>query len=194
MLSGDSHAFLRAQLTRMWSLIAQPRERGAGKTCRARLVAVDATLPTCDLYDEAEVLFGRSEQCTVRIADVTVSHEHCRVFVKHNGELWLEDLSTHGTFVNRLKVGHRLRVKLEHGDTVWLSKAALKSKTQTCHFVVHLVDQVESRIVEFPSKFKCNSSETSKFVKKTSKKTGQAYLLNVRTGETSLDRAKPDDK
>jgi len=187
VLSSDCPVALRAQLTRMWSLIAQPREPGSGRLWRARLVAVDATLPTCELYDGADVLFGRSDRCIVRVADVTVSHEHCRVFVKDNGEVWLEDLSTHGTFVNRLKVGHRLRVKLEHGDTVWLSKAALKSKTQTCHFVVHFADQIESRIVEFPSKFKCNSSETPKFVKKTSKKTGQAYLLNVRTGETCLD-------
>ncbi len=176
---------LRAQLTRVWSLLPQPRDgkKGVASVCLARLTAVDATIPSCDLFEGADIMFGRSDKCTVQIADLTVSHEHCRVFVKENKEVWLEDLSTHGTFVNRQKVGHRLRLKLEHGDAVWLSKAALKSKTAPCHFVVHLVDKVESRVLSFPSNFVSKPSATPKWIDKTSQKTGKKFRLNVRTGE-----------
>jgi hypothetical protein len=83
---------ISAQVTRIWSLIPQPRKvESASSVCRARLTAVDATLPSCDLFDGANVLFGRSDKCHVRIADATVSHEHCRVYVQDN-EIYLEDL------------------------------------------------------------------------------------------------------
>jgi hypothetical protein len=177
---------LQTQLTRLWSLIPQPHSSAFGKTCRGRLTAVDATLPSCDLFDGADILFGRSELCSVQIADLTVSHEHCRVFVK-NEQIWLEDLSTHGTYVNRQKIGHKLRVRLEHGDAVWLSKVALKSKTAPCAFVVHLCDKVETRLLQFPSQFVTRSSETPKWIeKKSTHQPEKHFRLNVRTGETKI--------
>lgn len=176
----------RSHITRIWSLIPQPRNAdSSGSCCRARLTAVDSTLPSCELYDGASVLFGRSEKCAVRIADVTVSHEHCRVYIEDK-KVFLEDLSTHGTFVNRQKIGHRMHVQLQHGDAVWLSKAAIKSKTQHCHFVVHMCGQLETRILQFPSAFVTNSSETPKVIEQTSKRTGEKFLLNVRTGKTQM--------
>ncbi len=183
-------AALRARLVRLWAQLPQPGSDAvlAAHAAVARLQAVDPTLPSCELFEEADVLFGRGAQCAVQLQDVTVSHAQCRVFCRA-GRVWLDDLSTHGTFVNRAKVGHRLRVELAHGDAVHLSKAAVKAKAPP-HFVVHLGDQLESRLLQFPAASPAAAagpSLTPRWIEKRSHSHPEARLmLNVRTGETKL--------
>jgi dephospho-CoA kinase len=183
-------AELRSRLVRLWVQLPQPGCEAAlaAHAATARLAAVDPSLPACELFEDGEVTFGRGEQCSVQLQDVTVSHAQCRVFCRA-GRVWLDDLSTHGTFVNRAKVGHGLRVELAHGDVVHLSKAAVKAKAPP-HFVVHLHDHLESRVLQFPPAAPgaaTAGSLTPRWIEKRSQSHPEArLLLNVRTGETKL--------
>ncbi len=178
---------LQSRITRLWSLIPQPGTDAvlAAGPCVATLTAVDATLPTCELFEGSDVVIGREAGCAIQVSDVTVSHRQCRVFVR-DGKAWLDDLSTHGTFVNGAKVGHRLRVPLGHGDAVWLSKAAIKAKASP-HWVVHISAQVETRTLQFPT-LACGTagSDTPKWIEKKRKTAPTRVLLNVRTGEARV--------
>ncbi|MBY0456902.1 MAG: FHA domain-containing protein [Gemmataceae bacterium] len=80
---------------------------------RARLVSADGG-PSLDLVKEL-TLFGRDEDCDVRLDHKSVSKLHC-VVVKTDGLLLLRDLgSTNGTRVNGQRVR---RAALLPNDTV----------------------------------------------------------------------------
>ena len=181
----DESISLLAQTARIWQMIPSSlRQPTITPRVVARLVAVDATLPNCELADGADVSFGRAESCSVQIADLTVSHEQCRIFCAEQ-KVWIDDLSSHGTFVNRAKIGRGLRVQLNHGDRIFLSKSGLKRNE--CHFVVHLLDKAETRTVMFDGGLvhsKVLPSETPKWIEKKSHAQPETiFWLNVRTGE-----------
>lgn len=80
---------------------------------RARLVSADGG-PSIDLFKDM-TLFGRDEDCDVRLDHKSVSKLHC-VVVKTDGLLLLRDLgSTNGTRVNGQRVR---RAALLPNDTV----------------------------------------------------------------------------
>ena len=184
--SGSNLAHLKAQIFRAWSVI--PQKTDVRSKVLARMISADASNVTLELFEGAEVVFGRSDDCNVQINDVTVSHKQCRVFYS-NGSFWLDDLSTHGTYVNQKKVGHGMRVKLKTGDSVWLSKLSLKSKSLNNTFVFHLYDDIESRVVEFPSQFNVAGSSTEKYLERKSRNNADlTYIVDVRTGQTELKK------
>ncbi|HEY9423105.1 MAG TPA: FHA domain-containing protein, partial [Thermoanaerobaculia bacterium] len=58
---------------------------------------------------------GRHPSCTLCLPDQSISRQHCEL-TPEGGSFRLRDLgSTHGTFVNGLRIGERL---LEPGDFI----------------------------------------------------------------------------
>jgi pSer/pThr/pTyr-binding forkhead associated (FHA) protein len=107
---------------------------------RARLVSADGG-PSIDLTKDM-TLFGRDEDCDVRLDHKSVSKLHC-VIVKTDGVLLLRDLgSTNGTRVNGQRVR---RAALLPNDT--LSVANLK-------FVVKFGVELEKEDAEAGAKKK----------------------------------------
>ena len=61
-------------------------------------------------------LFGRSDDCDIKLTEGHPSRNHARVTVEEDG-VWVEDLeSVNGTFINDNQITERTR--LEHGDMV----------------------------------------------------------------------------
>ena len=82
-----------------------------------------------------EALVGRKDGCLEKISDNTISSVHCRITIiqlsddalddddaRSNLEVWLEDSSANGTFVNAQKVGKGNRVRLSQNDEIGLIK------------------------------------------------------------------------
>ena len=80
------------------------------------------------LKDEKNT-FGRGDDCTVLLDDITVSRHHCEIISK-DGDLILTDIgSTNGTYVNSNQIES---CKIETGDVMQIGKFvfALARRTQ----------------------------------------------------------------
>lgn len=77
------------------------------------------------LKPEVEVVIGRHRDNVIPIADGKASRKHCRVFVKPDGTVWVEDLeSANGTTVNDDEIFSPR--KLTDGDQIIIGKAKIR--------------------------------------------------------------------
>ncbi|KAI8813765.1 kinase-like domain-containing protein [Cladochytrium replicatum] len=77
----------------------------------------------------ARYLFGRHAECDVVFTHQQISNRHCLVYkeVVYNAStpelcVFIEDMSTNGTYVNGSRLPRGRRYKLQHGDQIQLAK------------------------------------------------------------------------
>ena len=68
---------------------------------------------------DGAVSFGRSEDCTLTLPDLSVSRNHAEIFPHGHFYLLRDNDSTNGTFVNELAIRSHV---LTHGDTIRIGK------------------------------------------------------------------------
>ena len=71
---------------------------------------------------------GRKPGCVVLYADTTISSIHCKISLASASgqtglQMWLEDCSVNGTYVNAQKIGRGNKVRLHQDDQIGLLKA-----------------------------------------------------------------------
>ncbi|KAA6400158.1 MAG: putative protein kinase [Streblomastix strix] len=80
-------------------------------------------IPSCDVRLE-DFSIGRHKTNAIVVNDPRVSSRHCRITLQHGGILGdtflIEDLSTNGTFLDRVKLGKGNKVNLADGVVVEL--------------------------------------------------------------------------
>lgn len=69
---------------------------------------------------------GRAACCDMVLSDPAVSSSHCTLLCDGDGGLTVEDRSTNGTYVNRMRLPKGQRRSLASGDTILLSQGAVK--------------------------------------------------------------------
>lgn len=83
---------------------------------------------------------GRNHRCSIVVDDNRVSGYHCRIYrrwvqtpILRTGVLkvYVEDTSSNGTFLNKVKLGKRERRELENGDEVALVSARRDATRRT---------------------------------------------------------------
>ncbi|KAJ1963194.1 hypothetical protein IWQ62_003291 [Dispira parvispora] len=120
-------------------------------TLMARLVPLNPDLPGVNfLFANLTkgCTVGRSSICDVHISGKMISQTHCRVFTNDRPETWdqvrpvavfIQDLSTNGTFVNGTLLGKNNRTLLMHGDTVAFPKPAGTRQSQDADYIFQSV-------------------------------------------------------
>jgi serine/threonine-protein kinase Chk2 len=121
-------------------------EPASGKpTGWAELVSLDqGSFPSQALVEKI-VTFGRKSDCTVRFTEQAISTLHARLYVDEEASgksketvVFLEDLSSNGTFVNKSKIGKGKRVRLNNGDEITFHTASQKDGGAKVGFVFRL--------------------------------------------------------
>jgi hypothetical protein len=134
--------------TALETLGVMPSELQSGSMCA--LLSLDARNSHVLLGRCGSISFGRDGTSTVVLEDKDISHRHARIFydpefdaVRIADDLKtpfvLEDRSSNGVFINFEKLGRGRRHRLRHGDTVWMSKLALKTPTTQNAYVFQMV-------------------------------------------------------
>ncbi|KAH8930347.1 kinase-like protein [Atractiella rhizophila] len=59
---------------------------------------------------------GRAKNNCVCLDAKIISNFHCEIWIDHNGDVWLKDTSSNGTYVRQSKVGNEILTILKHGD------------------------------------------------------------------------------
>ena len=100
------------------------------------------------LGDGQETVIGRGLDCTLRLADPTVSRRHCRIAVQDGQATLYDDDSRWGTLVNgevtrchELQPGDRITV----GETsllVAVSAAHRREAFEACHYAVDRIKEI----------------------------------------------------
>jgi len=74
------------------------------KTPEITISSVDPELGISEKFTSFEIILGRDPDCTLMVADDTVSARHAKLSYHHK-QWWVEDLrSTNGTYINDEKV------------------------------------------------------------------------------------------
>ncbi|KAH7827422.1 putative CAMK/RAD53 protein kinase [Monocercomonoides exilis] len=89
-----------------------------------QLVPLNPILRKADLI-ENEVTIGRSSSCMIHVMDPRVSGLHCTISLMmeetQGNNIYLKDLSTNGTYVNRRKIGKGNHTLISDGDSIALT-------------------------------------------------------------------------
>lgn len=95
----------------------------------ARLVATHPSYPNVDIVKD-EVFFGRRDDADVVVRDGAISSTHCRLWREKTnvdeddthsiGNVFLEDLSTNGTFIKDQRIGKGNTVPISSGTEITL--------------------------------------------------------------------------
>ncbi|KAI8060174.1 kinase-like domain-containing protein [Gongronella butleri] len=109
-------------------------------------------------------LFGRADECDFRFQRLEISARHCHIYLVMNGRpsmdqhsghyhrrefsVYLEDLSTNGTFVNGEKIGREHRVLLNSGDRIQLYRRNMLDDDNPHHLFYRII---------FPPKFEAKA-------------------------------------
>jgi hypothetical protein len=70
---------------------------------------------TCDLAER--VVFGRGIGSPVNFAGSDISREHFALLAR-NGQIWVQDLSSNGTFINGKPAAQRKPQRISQGDVI----------------------------------------------------------------------------
>jgi len=88
---------------------------------------------------------GRNSKCDVVVADMRVSGYHCRIYRRYDAVkrfvAYVEDTSSNGTFVNRVKLQKRERRELASGDEVRLVSPTKDKEGSTSFTFISLAEQ-----------------------------------------------------
>jgi len=86
-------------------------------------------------------VIGRNATCTISIPDKRLSGAHCQVTRdKENGQVFVEDLSTNGTWLNEDKIGKNIKKPLKNGDTIYLLHKSKVSENDVLGYVFSFAD------------------------------------------------------
>jgi hypothetical protein len=99
---------------------APPEEDHSGW---GRMISLNPAYPNCNLQKET-VDFGRKSQCVHQIKHPAVSGIHCELTHRGQGEVWLKDMSTNGTFLDGVAVGKGKKTLVKDGQEIVLIKSA----------------------------------------------------------------------
>lgn len=109
----------------------------------ARVVSTNPRFSNLDFAD-ACITFGRKRECTVSFKELSISGKHCRIW-KEDQEgskdflVWVEDLSTNGTFINGSRIGKGNKQIVSNGTEIVLQpKGKDKDKISYILYIMNL--------------------------------------------------------
>lgn len=129
-----------------WDEASQHHIVDEAKRPWGRLVSTAVQLPTVDLTEKS-VTIGRKSSCQIRVNHAAVSGEHCRILKVSDEDIFLEDLSSNGTFVENKKVGNGKRILLKHGSEITLIRQNPALGHEKISFLIYLMSNPPSQSV-----------------------------------------------
>jgi len=94
-------------------------EQSQGEKPWGKLTSFNVTLDNVNLIKDTYSI-GRNSTNDIAIVDIRLSGIHCKIYRNEDGECWIEDLSSNGTYIENEKIGKGNKRKLCSGDKIYL--------------------------------------------------------------------------
>ncbi|XP_033900588.3 E3 ubiquitin-protein ligase CHFR-like [Acipenser ruthenus] len=96
-----------------------------------------------------ECTIGRKKGCDLSFpANKMVSSDHCKIVQDENsGEVWLEDMSTNGTVINKSKVVKKQTCQLQNGDVIYVVYRK-NEPDQNVAYIYHSITAEQAHVQE----------------------------------------------
>ncbi|KAL4503246.1 hypothetical protein ABPG72_000852 [Tetrahymena utriculariae] len=92
-----------------------------------------------------EITIGRAPNNVLRIDDKRLSGTHCKlIYDPQENEVYLQDLSTNGTFIFDKKLGKENKSKIDSGDLIYILHKSKVSQPDVIGFVVKLAQSSQN--------------------------------------------------
>ena len=88
---------------------------------------------------------GRNSSCDIQISDIKLSGTHCRIYKDEEGNYWVEDLSSNGTFIDNKVIGKGNKQKITSGEKIYLLHSSKVKQNEVIGFVFSAF-QEESKV------------------------------------------------
>ncbi len=141
----------------------------------AKLTSFTAQLDNANLLKDSYTL-GRNSTNDIQIPDIRLSGVHCKIFKDAEDNIWIEDLSSNGTFIENDKIGKGTKKKLASGDKIYLLHQS-KVKAED------ILGYVFSSMVEDGAKLKKQREEDQKRLEEEKKQTEKQLKFQEDLGE-----------
>ncbi len=80
-------------------------------------------------------IFGRAPTVDVKIPDIKLSGQHCKIFKDDQGVCWVEDTSSNGTFIDNELIGKGKKKQIASGDKIYLLHQSKVKTTEVIGYV-----------------------------------------------------------
>ena len=141
----------------------------------AKLTAFTAQLDNVNLLEESYTI-GRNSVNKVVVPDIRLSGVHCKIFKDDEDNIWIEDMSSNGTFIEDEKIGKGTKRKLVSGDKIYLLH---KSKVKADD----ILGYVFSSFVEDGAKLKRQREEDQRLLQEEKKQAEKQQKFQDDLGE-----------
>ena len=106
-----------------------------------KLVSVNSNLPNFDLRNPSYKI-GRLDTCDIHIDDIRVSGVHCIIKRASDGQVYLEDTSSNGTYLENQKVGKNYTKRIYPGKKFFiLHKTKVQKQEDVLGFIFSLNEE-----------------------------------------------------
>eukprot|EP01119_Soliformovum_irregulare_P012061 TRINITY_DN3104_c0_g1_i2.p1 TRINITY_DN3104_c0_g1~~TRINITY_DN3104_c0_g1_i2.p1 ORF type:complete len:507 (+),score=139.31 TRINITY_DN3104_c0_g1_i2:99-1619(+) len=167
----------------------QDEKKGWGQ-----LHSLNKDFPSIDLTGE-EVVMGRQSVCNVLFTDRLISGKHCRFFVDPNGLIFVEDLSSNGTYINGEKIGKGAKKILENGAEVMLlpPREGHDGVRYLYQYFGKVQNREESPLDAYDIREELGSGNFAKVKLAVHKGTGKRYAVKVVDKKRTLKQTQKQD-
>jgi len=100
----------------------------------AKLISFGPGIENVNLSKNSYI-FGRAPTVDVKIPDIKLSGQHCKIYKDEQGTYWVEDTSSNGTFIDNELIGKGKKKQISSGDKIYLLHQSKVKATEVIGYV-----------------------------------------------------------
>ena len=134
----------------------------------AKLISFGPGLENVNLTKSCYTI-GRNATNDIKIPDIKLSGQHCKIIKDDQGNFWVEDTSSNGTFIDNELIGKGKKKQVNSGDKIFLLHQSKVKVTEVIGYVFSVIVTESSDLKRKREEELKSLEEEKKIIEKQSK-------------------------